>query len=90
MRVVSREQDNTTINRAPIGAKANVGYLGLVREAGCTRTREGYGNDLHPESYTGLRTVKTSSTDWPTRRKRNKEHENRETPSRHLCTKTLQ
>ena len=88
--VASRERANANINRAPIGAMAKVGHLGLVREAGSIRTREGCGNELHPEKHTDPWTVQASSTDRPRRRKRTAEYENREILSRHLCAKTLQ
>ena len=58
MRVASRERVNANIKRASIGVMAKVDDLGLARKEGCTRSREGCGNKLHHEKYTGPWTVK--------------------------------
>ena len=58
MRVAACERVNATINRSSIGVTAKAGDLGLVREASCTCSREGCGNELHHEKYTGPWTIK--------------------------------
>ena len=58
MRVAARERVNATISRSSIGVTAEAGDLVLVREASSTRSREGCGNKLHHEKYTGPWTIK--------------------------------
>ena len=58
MRVASRKRVNATVKHASIGVTAKVGELGLVREAGSTRSCEDCGNELYHEKYTDARTVK--------------------------------
>ena len=58
MRVATHERVNATINRLTIGVTAKTGDLVLVREASSIRIREGCGNKLHHEKYTGPWTTK--------------------------------
>ena len=58
MRVAARKRVNAIINRSPLGVTTKAGHLVLVRKASTTRSREGCGNKLHHEKYTGLWTIK--------------------------------
>ena len=58
MRVAAHERINATIDRSSTGVTAKAGDLVLVREASCTRSREGCGKKPHHEKYIKPWTIK--------------------------------
>ena len=62
MRVAAYKRVNATISCSSIGIMAKAGDLVLVREASSTCSREGCGNKVHHEKYTGPWTIKVLQT----------------------------